>query len=392
MKCKFLIFLISLISANLIHSQKFEWLESNTYTNPGERVVAKLEKVSGSYVGLEIIGQVTDMNGNWGYNLPTVANFRMYVKFSGEFKYDLVQDVKTSMIKLGLRKVSDNEIHLVANCPRQHMGMKVCFEKIQGSVKVTMGEPRVVISEPQGKLLMSEPNYTSQPQSEVFIKDPTNSKIKGLYFVPSDNSKRNYIQGFQVAKCSPDYIQIGSHYGSVRFTSKSANNPQENMRILRNGNVGIGTTTPDFKLDVCGTIRAKEIKVEEFTCSNGSFDGTLAANNITVKANGQTADFVFADDYNLKSLSEVENFIKTNKHLPEIPSAEKMEEQGVNLAEMNKLLLQKVEELTLYLIEKDKEVKSLEEEKNKEQEERKGLEVQVKTLIDRLERIETLLK
>ncbi len=150
---------------------------------------------------------------------------------------------------------------------------------------------------------------------------------------------------------------ISGYFGVDLFTSG-----KNRLRIKRNGNVGIGTTTPDFKLDVCGTIRAKEIKVEEFTCSNGSFDGTLATNNITVKANGQTADFVFADDYNLKSLSEVENFIKTNKHLPDIPSAEKMEEQGVNLAEMNKLLLQKVEELTLYQIEKDKEVQELKEE------------------------------
>ena len=107
------------------------------------------------------------------------------------------------------------------------------------------------------------------------------------------------------------------------------------------GNVGIGKT-PDssIKLDVAGTIRAEEILVE---------------------ANGQTADFVFAEDYNLKPLSEVEAFIKTNKHLPEIPSATEMEAHGVNLAEMNKLLLQKVEELTLYQIEKDKEVQELEE-------------------------------
>jgi hypothetical protein len=72
------------------------------------------------------------------------------------------------------------------------------------------------------------------------------------------------------------------------------------------------------------------------------------------------ADFVFEDNYHLKDLSEVEAFIKTNKHLPEIPSAAEMEEAGVNLAEMNKLLLMKVEELTLYVIEKDKEVESLE--------------------------------
>ena len=88
-------------------------------------------------------------------------------------------------------------------------------------------------------------------------------------------------------------------------------------------------------------------------------NGTLAANNITYTANGNTADCVFEDNYHLKDLTEVEAFIKANKHLPEIPSATKVEEAGVNLAEMNKLLLQKVEELTLYLIEQQKEINQL---------------------------------
>jgi len=113
------------------------------------------------------------------------------------------------------------------------------------------------------------------------------------------------------------------------------------FRVMENGNIGIGKT-PDssMKLDVAGTIRAEEILVE---------------------ANGNTADFVFSDDYTLKSLTEVENYIKTHKHLPDIPSAEAMEKQGVNLAEMNKLLLQKVEELTLYNIQQVKEKKELEQ-------------------------------
>ena len=71
------------------------------------------------------------------------------------------------------------------------------------------------------------------------------------------------------------------------------------------------------------------------------------------------ADFVFHKNYNLRPLSEVEKFIKDKKHLPDVPSAQKVAEDGYSQHEMNKVLLQKVEELTLYVIELEKQVKSL---------------------------------
>src|SRR5690554_1894243 len=101
-------------------------------------------------------------------------------------------------------------------------------------------------------------------------------------------------------------------------------------------NVGIGNKNPLYKLDVAGTIRSTEILVE-----------------------AQSADFVFEDSYNLRELNEVAEFIRNNRHLPDIPSAAAMEENGVNLAEMNKLLLQKIEELTLYLIRQQAEIDEL---------------------------------
>jgi hypothetical protein len=64
----------------------------------------------------------------------------------------------------------------------------------------------------------------------------------------------------------------------------------------------------------------------------------------------QGCDYVFANDYNLMSLNDLSAFIKTNKHLPEVAPAAQMEEEGINLSEMNALLLKKVEELTLYTI------------------------------------------
>ena len=108
---------------------------------------------------------------------------------------------------------------------------------------------------------------------------------------------------------------------------------------LLGNRVGIGTQNPQHLLDVNGTIRAKEILVE----TTG-------------------ADFVFANDYQLRPLSEVKAFIQENKHLPEIQSAQEMQENGVSVSELQTKLLQKIEELTLYLIEQEQTIQELRQE------------------------------
>ncbi|MCV9927684.1 tail fiber protein [Flavobacterium sp. LS1R49] len=125
---------------------------------------------------------------------------------------------------------------------------------------------------------------------------------------------------------------------NIVFATSSA----ERMRINQAGNIGIGTSNPDSKLTVAGNIHAREVKV-------------------TVNA-GVVPDYVFANDYKLKPLKEVEEYIKENSHLPEIPSAQEIEDKGLMLAEMNLSLLKKMEEMTLYMIEQDKEMKNLKKE------------------------------
>lgn len=101
-----------------------------------------------------------------------------------------------------------------------------------------------------------------------------------------------------------------------------------------NGNLGIGTTNPGvYKLAVKGKIRAEEIKVET-----------------------GWADYVFKNDYNLPTLEEVEKHIKEKGHLINIPSAAEVEENGIQLGEMNRLLLEKIEELTLYILEQEEKL------------------------------------
>jgi hypothetical protein len=108
------------------------------------------------------------------------------------------------------------------------------------------------------------------------------------------------------------------------------------MAIDGAGSVGIGTITPDAKLTVKGDIHTREVRVD----MNGAVG----------------PDYVFEKDYNLLPLKDLEAYINQNKHLPEVPSAAEMDTNGLNLKEMNLLLLKKIEELTLHLIEVKKEV------------------------------------
>ena len=85
---------------------------------------------------------------------------------------------------------------------------------------------------------------------------------------------------------------------------------------------------------------------------------SIRTEDITVDMNN-AADYVFDENYNLRSLSDVESFVKENKHLPGVPSAAEMAEKGMSVSQMSNLLLEKVEELTLHMIELEKENKAL---------------------------------
>ncbi|MDD6209949.1 MAG: hypothetical protein PUB21_05015 [Bacteroidales bacterium] len=132
---------------------------------------------------------------------------------------------------------------------------------------------------------------------------------------------------------------------------KFGTNGVEHMRILGNGNIGIGTTAPTKKLEVNGDIKAGKV-----TATGATVQGTIEAEKVIITKNVTGADFVFAPDYKLPELQTVEEHIKEKQHLPEIPSAAEMVEKGVDMAELNIKLLQKVEELTLYIIDQNKRI------------------------------------
>ncbi|WP_343540026.1 hypothetical protein [Sphingobacterium thalpophilum] len=123
--------------------------------------------------------------------------------------------------------------------------------------------------------------------------------------------------------------------GLVATTPVMEDNAQtRSFRSFTESRIGIGTTSPEHKLDIVGTVRAHSILVNT----------------------QKTADFVFEPDYQLPDLDSVKTFIKKNKHLQGIPSAKQMEKEGINIGSFQIDLLQKIEELTLHLIQANERI------------------------------------
>jgi hypothetical protein len=129
----------------------------------------------------------------------------------------------------------------------------------------------------------------------------------------------------------------GGYLNGLAFRERSSADPSvSRLYLATGGNVGIGTTNPQQLLDVAGTMAAREIIVSQ-----------------------TGADYVFDPSYRLTPLSDVASYIKANHHLPDIPPAEEVKQKGVAVGEMEAKLLAKIEELTLHMIQQEKDNQEL---------------------------------
>ncbi len=264
-------------------TQLYEWNSSGSIA--GELIVAYINSGTiGTYTGASFVGQIVDGTSNWGYTMPIVANFKLYINFSGS-NYSLMQDVVTPDITLEIKSISATQVAIVANCPNLYKQSRLFLRYTNGmGPTVTMGDPTVVNS--SGTMLISQPTYGSALSGAVVIGDPIITRTAYT-------------------------LNVG---GSSRF------------------------------------------------------------NQITVNTTG--ADFVFDADYKLSTLPALKDYVDRNHHLPEIPSAAEMQKNGLDIGENQVKLLQKVEELTLYMINKNEQLADEKETNNKQQ---KEIEKQVAT-------------
>jgi hypothetical protein len=229
----------------------------------------------------------------------------------------------------------------------------VLFLNDDGNVGVGTAAPKQKLHLIDGNILISKTSTKAtgpgSPNGSILFGDDVTNSQNGRWGIEYVNSSTDGY-GLNFWKCWNPSGGTWFNYG---------------LFLADDGNVGVGKKDPQAKLDVAGAFKATSAnitgKVEIGSSSsavNLDVTGVIRAEEVRVCLN-QGCDFVFEDDYELMDLNDLNKFIKTHKHLPDVAPAAEMEADGINLSEMSALFLKKIEELTLYILELQKQIDDL---------------------------------
>jgi hypothetical protein len=375
--------LLNLIGNNALHFSTFgggfymnddSWLRTlgnkNFYHNTG---IMRTDGVF--HVGPNGNRLVVNELGNVGIGTST-PSAKLDVNGNGHFK---VADDRSVVGALTIETNNGTNLKLGGNTTyswiQSHNSKPLYINELGNNTIFNLGGGNVGIgtSDPVAKLTVkASPDGYPTPLKAISIWGPNS---------PADsNSARDLSWDFAAAgSASIRSYRGGSWDTYMQFLTSNViggNNPQIRMHINHDGNVGIGTTAPDQKLTVKGKIHAEEIIV----------DLNVPADYVFQKY--YTGTSALKSDYVMPTLAEIENFTKKNHHLPNVPSAAAIQENGLSLGEMSNILLQKIEELTLYAIEQDKKAALQQQELDRLKTENENY----KSLAERLSAIEKELK
>lgn len=293
-------------------------------------------------------GSLTLGDGNSPYTSLTITSKTAYKESDMASPLYQMGDKDSGKRDIIFRAVDDNGTAVIRSYTGGGYGGGLVFLTGIENWKL---KPRININAGGWTELFDERVSLGSEKNAAFNKQGTRLEFCGT---PTDSSSPHYIAKYARSQYASDFrvgmglsnedrfiVGIGGTYGHA-FNSL--------FIVSGNGNVGIGLGDKDAqnKLEVNGTIRAKEVRVES-----------------------GWADFVFQKDYQLPTLQEVKAHIDEHKHLPGMPSEAEVKENGVGLADATTRLLQKVEELTLYAIQQQEKIEALSNQINELKNEKK---------------------